>query len=659
MIVGTSGHIDHGKTALVKALTGVDTDRLKEEKARGITIDLGFAYLPRPDGSVIGFVDVPGHERFIRTMVAGAHGIDFVLLVIAADDGVMPQTREHLEILDLLGLTRGLVALSKADLVDADTLMLRELEIAEALMGTTLEGADVLPVSVVTRMGLRRLTERLDQEAARTSGRDVSRAFRLAVDRSFTLTGTGTVVTGTVVDGSAAVGDQVTVSPSGLPARIRSIHVQNGIAPTARAGDRAALNLAGPGIAKESVGRGDMVLAGSIHAPTSRIDAELRVLAGEKKPLAQWMPVRLHSGTAEVGARVIHLGRPPEPGQVADVQLVLDHPVAVCDLDRFILRDVSQTRTIGGGRFLDTRAPVRQRRTPERARIRDAMRQTNAAATLSGLLEEPPFALTLPDFLAARCLREAAGSDLINHLDLVELRADGVPHVASRPVLDRRGEEAIVSLQAHHLEHPDQAGMSVDHLRRLVAPRTAAPLFRAILTHLRGTGQIAVDGPWARLPSHTVALTPKDEALWSQIIPLLSGEERFRPPRVRDIATALGLEETAVRMLMRKSQRAGRVDEIAHDHFFTRATSAEMVSIVQQISAAHDQGWFPAAAFRDRVGIGRKVAIQILEFLDRHGVTHRRGDLRRPNLDRLDLFPEMPASTHASLSRPDLENTPA
>ena len=664
MIIGTSGHIDHGKTALVKALTGVDTDRLKEEKARGITIDLGFAYLPRPDGSVIGFVDVPGHERFVRTMVAGAHGIDFVLLVIAADDGVMPQTREHLEVLDLLGLGQGLVVLSKADLVDADTLLLRELEIAETLIGTALEGADVLPVSVVTGAGLDRLTKRLDLEAVRTGRRDATRAFRLAVDRSFILSGAGTVVTGTVVDGTVAVGDSVVLSPSGLAARIRSIHVQNRPAPVAQAGDRAALNLVGPEISKEMVGRGDVVLDGSIHAPTARIDAELRLLPGKKKSPTQWMPARLHTGTAEVGARVIQLSDPPEPGETADVQLILERPIAACGLDRFILRDVSQTRTIGGGRFLDLRPPSRRRRTEERVRIRDALREADPAVALSCLLAEPPNALALPGFLADRCLRAEAGPDLIERLDLVLLKVDGENHVASRTILDQLGREMSAALAAYHFENPYHAGMSQERLRRQIAPRVSAPLFRAILLHARDSGAIVVDGAWVRLPTHTVTLTPRDEALWSEIQPRLSGDERFRPPRVRDIASAMELDESLVRALMRRLQRASRVDEIAHDHFFSRTTTAEMVSIARQVAEARDDGWFPAGEFRDRIGSGRKVAIQILEFLDRHGVTHRRGDLRRPNPNRRDLFPGTeakgpPVSTETARSHPNLEGTSA
>ena len=284
MIVGTAGHIDHGKTSLVRALTGVDTDRLKEEKARGISIELGFAYLPAPDGSVLGFIDVPGHEKFIHTMLAGATGIDFALLVIAADDGVMPQTREHLAILDLLGVSKGVVALTKCDLVSAarrDEVMI---DIANLLLPTRLSGAEIMPVSTVTGEGIEPLRERLF-EAAATTGRHTSDGlFRLAVDRSFTLSGAGTVVTGTVLSGHVAVGDRVTISPSGREARVRSIHAQNRVADRGVAGDRCALNLAGDGITKDAISRGDVVLDPSLHAPADRIDVVLRLLPSEPKP---------------------------------------------------------------------------------------------------------------------------------------------------------------------------------------------------------------------------------------------------------------------------------------------------------------------------------------------------------------------------------------
>ena len=315
MIIGTAGHIDHGKTALVKALTGVDGDRLKEEKARGITIDLGFAYLPTAAGPVLGFIDVPGHERFVHTMLAGASGIDFALLTVAADDGIKPQTVEHLAILDLLGISRGVVAVTKADLVTPERLEVVTSQISAAIARTVLERADILPVSALTGQGVDELRTYLAVAATNTIARPAEARFRLAVDRVFTLAGVGVVVTGTVLSGLVHVADHVQISPSGLMARVRSLHTQNRPEKIGRAGDRCALNLAGPDISKEAIRRGDVVVDPDLHAPTDRIDAVLRVLTSGGKPIGQWFPVRLHHGAAEVGARVVLLGDDPiQPG---------------------------------------------------------------------------------------------------------------------------------------------------------------------------------------------------------------------------------------------------------------------------------------------------------------------------------------------------------
>ena len=324
MIVGTAGHIDHGKTALIRRLTGVDTDRLKEEKARGISIDLGFAYWPRPSGETVGFVDVPGHEGLVHNMLAGATGIDFVLLVVAADDGVMPQTREHLAIIDLLGLRHGVVALSKCDLVTTDRLAAVTGGIHAILAGTGLEGAAVVPVSAVTGAGLAELTSHLDAAAMRTTARPRTGLFRLAVDRSFTLAGLGTTVTGTVLSGSVRVDDRVVVSPSGLEARVRSINAQNSPVARGEAGQRCALVLSGSQISKDAVRRGDVVLDPDLHAPTTRIDASLRVLRSETRPIGQWFPVKVHHAAAEVPGRIVVLrDKPIDPGETEYVQLVL------------------------------------------------------------------------------------------------------------------------------------------------------------------------------------------------------------------------------------------------------------------------------------------------------------------------------------------------
>jgi selenocysteine-specific elongation factor len=638
VIIGTGGHIDHGKTALVRALTGIDTDRLKEEKARGISIDLGFAYLPASDGSVLGFVDVPGHEKFVHNMLAGSTGIDFVLLVIAADDGVMPQTREHLSIIDLLGIARGIVALTKIDLVSAERLQAVRLEIARALEATALVGAEILPVSSVSGEGVDRLRDRLFAEAALIRSAALKGRFRLAIDRCFTLGGIGTVVTGTVLSGTAAVGEHVTISPSGASARIRSIHAQNRHSERGRAGERCALNLVGDGIDKDAIQRGDIALDPALHAPTDRIDATLRVLFSERRPIAHWMPVRLHHAAAEVGARVVLLGEPIAPGAEGRVQLVLDRPIAASVGDRFVVRDTSAQRTIGGGRFLDLRAPTRKRRTPERMAQLDAQAIQDAELALGALLACAPNYVDLTIFARDRTLSGEELDQLVKKLELIPIPLRNAVFALLPLHWLQFRRDVAKKLAEFHAGNPDQQGIGMERLRLRIEPRLPASVFVAALQSLSRAGEISLEGAWVRLPGHTVRLTATEEALWRRIHPLIAGRERFRPPRVRDIGVILGTSENDVRALLKLLGRLGKVDEVAHDHFFLRATVTEMVKIAVDIAGAAPQGQFGAATFRDRLDNGRKVTIQILEFFDRHGVTLRRGDLRRVNRHRLNLF---------------------
>ena len=645
MIVGTAGHIDHGKSSLVRALTGVDTDRLKEEKARGISIDLGFAYAPAPDGSVLGFVDVPGHEKFVHTMLAGATGVDFVLLVVAADDGIMPQTREHLAILDMLGLERGTVALTKCDMVAPERIAEVSAEIDNLLASSQLAGAEVMPVSSVTGAGVEHLRQRLFEASAVTAARTGEGGFRFAVDRSFTLSGAGTVVTGIVLSGEVAIGDRVVVSPSGRAARVRSIHAQNRAAERGRAGDRCALNLSGDNISKDAIARGDFVLTPELHAPTDRIDVSFRLLASEKKPIGQWTPLRLHHAASDVAARLVLLGDDPiAPGDEVFAQLVLEKPIAAAVGDRFVARDTTAQRTIGGGAFVDLRAPTRKRRTPERRAILDAAARRDPADALRGLLATAPFFVDLDAFARDRALGEQSFAGVARDLDIVELAGGGTRIGLARETFARLVENLVATLAAFHTVNPDLPGLGFERLRLALEPRLPAPVFRALLQSPALGGRVSLDGAWARLAEHQVRLQPEDEALWARIAPMISDAERFRPPRVRDIAHALDLREPDVRRLMKLLGRMGKVDEVAHDHFFLRPTVAEMTAIAADIASQAPKGEFTAAQFRDRLDNGRKVAIQILEFFDRHGVTFRRGDLRRINRHRLDLFGAPPAS---------------
>ena len=632
MIVGTAGHIDHGKTALVKALTGTDADRLAEEKARGITIDLGFAYADLGSGAITGFVDVPGHERLIHTMLAGAGGIDLALLVVACDDGIMPQTREHVALLRLLGITQAIVALTKADLVDADRIAQLNRDIADLLSGTEMEGAAVLPVSALTGQGVDDLRRALTEGEIGLRQRHSDGPLRMAVDRSFTLSGAGTVVTGTIIAGQVAVGDQVVISPLGRPARVRGIHAQNRQAQLGFAGQRCALNLAGDGISKDQIHRGDMILDPRLHAPTDRIDAYLTVLDSEPKSIGTWFPARLHSHAVEAGARIVPLGEPLAPGEMGPVQIVLDRPIAAAVGDRFILRDVSASRTIGGGAFLDLRAPARKRRTPQRLALIDAAANPDPAAALAAMAQIAP--VELPGFLrdhgveasTAQTILHAAGLELIGNLAL------------PKSVMADLAAQIHNALSQFHEENPDLSGLGSEKLRLQLSPRLPKEPFLALLHQQAQVGTLVLDGAFIRLPGHEVRLSPEDDALWQRIAPQLLGEMRFRPPRVRDFATEFGADERDVRRVMKLSQKLGRTDQIAHDHFFAREVTAQMVAIITDVAEHSPDGWFNAAAFRDRVMNGRKVAIEILDFFDRNGVTLRRGDLRRINPHRADLF---------------------
>jgi selenocysteine-specific elongation factor len=399
MIVGTAGHIDHGKTTLVRALTGVDTDRLPEEKQRGISIELGYAFLDVPgQDERIGFIDVPGHERLVHTMLAGATGIDFGLLLVAADDGVMPQTREHLAVLSLLGLARGAVAVTKTDRVEPARVQAVCAEAAVLLEGTPLAGAPVLPVSAVQGQGLSALRTLLADEAARHArvrpgGAEQARGFRLAVDRAFTLAGVGTVVTGTVHAGRVAVGDELLLTPSdtALRGRVRSLHAQNQAVSEAGAGQRCAVNLAGVG--RDAVARGRWLVAADVAASTTRFDASLTLWKGEARALRAGTPVHVHVGTADALGTVAMLSVGHEslaPGATALVQIVLRQRLAVWHGDRVVLRDAGASRTLAGGEVLDPDAPMRYRRTPKRLAALQAWQLPTPRERLLGLLAAAP-----------------------------------------------------------------------------------------------------------------------------------------------------------------------------------------------------------------------------------------------------------------------------
>ena len=630
MIVGTAGHIDHRKTTLVKRLTGTDTDRLPEEKARGISIDLGFAYWPRADGQIIGFVDMPGHEGLVHNMLAGATGIDFVLLVVAADDGVMPQTREHLAIVDLLGLGAGVVAVTKCDRVDTDRLATVEHEIRATLCGTTLEHAPIVPVSAVTGAGMDALTQLLDGATLNLAARATDGRFRLAVDRCFTRPGLGTVVTGTVLSGRIGISASVLVSPAGLDARVRSIHAHGQPAEHAAAGQRCALLLSGPAITKDSVRRGDVVLDPDLHAPTSRIDVRLKVLTQEPAPIGQWFPVKVHHAASWVPGRVVVLGEDGiAPGSSDFAQLVLERPLAAAVGDRFIVRDTSSRRTIGGGMILDLRPPERKRRTRQRRAELSALIGLDHVSTLQQLLQQPQAFINLDQFF-----RDRAGTAESATAAAAELRLECFAVGAARIALSSQSwstfrQEIVAVLDSFHMREPDRR-VGLEHLRRLMVSRIPVPLFGAMLRRCASLGDVVLDGGQVRRPQHQATVGADDEALWGEIEPLL-GATPFRPPRVRDLARSLDSDEDVIRGVLRRIERRGDVEEIGHDRFFSRGAVSAMVRILRELAAASAEGLVATADFRDRLDCGRRVAVEILEHFDHQGLTMLRGSGRRIN----------------------------
>ena len=626
MIIGTAGHIDHGKTTLVKALTGVDADRLPEEKARGITLDLGYAYAPLADGSVLGFVDVPGHEKLIHNMLAGATGIDYVLLVVAADDGPMPQTREHLELLGLLGLDRGAVALTKCDVMDAARIAAARGEVEALLAGTPLEGSPLFAVSATTGEGVAALRAHLEATAAGHTRRDAAGRFRLAIDRCFTLSGIGTVVTGTAFSGKVGAGDTAIICPAGgagYKARVKSLHVQDRPAPSGQAGDRCALALTGD-FEKKDIERGMWLVDPAAARPLIRFQAEIRVPAMQAA-LKHWTPVHVHLGAADITGRVALLeGDLLAPGASALAEILLDRATLAVRGDRFVLRDASARHSIGGGRVLDCFPPSRHKRSPARLALLAALTDDDPAVSLNLLAGQAVAGVDLGRFAANWNLTADAAANLWRVAGLRVIAA-GEQHLGfTAGGWQALGEKLLAALAAEHARAPDMVGVERERLRRLTLPTLERAAFDALVAELLAAGRIAAAHAWLHLPEHQASLAAGDRDLFAVLKPLLDAQPHG-PPRVRDIARASGTAEDTVRQLFRRVARAGELYPVAHDHYFTADAVAGLAAIVAALNA--EKGSARAADLRDIIyrdgGGGRKVAIHILEFFDRIGYTRR------------------------------------
>ena len=627
MIVGTAGHIDHGKTTLVRVLTGVDTDRLPEEKKRGISIELGYAFLDTPARGRIGFVDVPGHERLVHTMISGATGIDCALLLVAADDGVMPQTREHLAVLSLLGIDRAAVVVTKADRADAARIDAVCAEAGALLHGTALAGSPVHVVSATSGQGVEGLKAWLFEAAAQSAARAAAdAAFRLAIDRAFTLDGVGMVVTGTVHAGRVAVGDELRLVPGERSVRVRSLHAQNRVVAQAEAGQRCAVGLVG--VAKDQVERGQWVVAAEAAQASERIDVTLSLWHGETAPLRSGQTVHVHLGAADVlGSVAVLDGDRIAPGQQARAQLVLRQRIGAWYGDRVVLRDASATRTLAGGTVLDPLAPARYRRTPQRLGELHALATADRSEHAAAVLAAAPQGLELARFEAAQ------GRSLPWPDDA--LRSGGWIWSASQA---QGAEDAVLQALAHfHERQPEELGPDAARLRRLALPRLNDVLFRALLARLQSAGRLNVRGAFVHLPEHGVRLSASEERIAQKVAPRLA-EAGFEGAWARDLARDCAESEPLMRTTLARLAQRGELHQVVKDLYYPAVTMATLAGIARQVAQQAD-GVVTAASFRDATQLGRKRAIQVLEYLDRVGVTRRVGDVHRVRSDSVVFAP--------------------
>ena len=706
MMIGTAGHIDHGKTSLVRALTGTDTDRLPEEKKRGMSIELGYAFLAPSDdgpaegkGSVapaatagqtkvvpafglprepIAFIDVPGHEKLLHTMISGATGIDFALLLVAADDGVMPQTREHLAVLSLLGIDRGVVAITKIDRVDEARVQEVTQQVTALLADTPLAHAPIIPVSATRGDGVGELRQLLRAEAARldaahgadrtadphgsessvraaaatepagttaestantTAALPAQAGFRLAIDRVFSLDGVGTVATGTVHAGRVQVGDVLQQLPDGpKELRVRSLHAQNRSTDSAHAGQRCAINLAG--IERDQLQRGHWLAQPGIASVSDRLDVELHLWHAEPRAIRSGTRVHVHLGTTASPAAVAVLDADTlAPGGTGLAQLVLPQPLAAWHGDRLILRDAAGQRIIGGGRVLDSRAPVRYRRTPQRLQLLQALQRPALRDRLAGLLETCEHGVDLRQWQQVFGLASVPAFDA--SLQTLPHRRLAGDFIIGEPAWQHLRRTVLDTLAAYHQNATDEIGPDAARLRRLARLRMDDAHWRLLLDALVKEGSVAQSGAFVHLPEHGSQLAARDETLLQRLTPHLM-EAGAQGAWVRDLAEHLGEPAANLRPAMARLARSGHLYQVVKDLYLDAATAARLAALVRQLAlenkepvesdlaevqqASNPLPILTVARFRDARGLGRKRAVQMLEFFDRIGLCRRVGD---------------------------------
>lgn len=601
MIIATAGHVDHGKTTLIEAITGVNADRLPEEKRRGMTIDLGYAYWSQPDGRVPGFIDVPGHEKFLSNMLAGVGGIDHALLVVACDDGVMAQTREHLAILQLTGNPALTVALTKADRVDEARINEVREEVEQTLREFGYPQATLFVTAAAEMRGIDELRAHLLQLPERAHPEH--QRFRLALDRAFTVKGAGLVVTGTALSGDVRIGDTLWLTGVNKPMRVRGLHAQNQPVEHAHAGQRIALNIAGDA-EKEALSRGDWLLSQQPPAPTERAIVALH----SHTPLTQWQPLHIHHAASHVTGRVSLL----EDGLA---ELVLDTPLWLADNDRLVLRDISARTTLAGARVVTLNSPRRGKRKADYlAWIADLARAEDDAQALSAHLSRG--AVDLTAFGWARQL-SASGLNLLLENPCF-IRAGN--NLLDAPIAARWQRKLLETLATYHQQHHDEPGPGRERLRRMALPMEDEALVLTLIERMRESGDIQSHHGWLHLPEHKAGFNNEQAQLWQKAAPLFGDE----PWWVRDLARETGVDEQVMRGVLRQAAQQGLITAIVKDRYYRNDRIVTFASMIRDLDQG--RGSTSAADFRDRLNVGRKLAIQILEYFDRIGFTRRRGN---------------------------------
>ncbi len=629
MIVATAGHIDHGKTALVKALTGVDADRLPEEKQRGLSIDLGFAYLPSEDGRSLGFVDVPGHERFIRNMLAGVIGVDCALLVVAADDGPMPQTIEHLAILDLLGVARGSVALTKIDRVSRSRLAEVRQTVEALVSPTSLKKAPIFPVSALTGEGIAALAEHLMATAGGTKAVAPGGHFRLSIDRVFTLKGAGQIVAGTVHAGQVRVGDMLALSPGGIIVRARGIHAQNREVSGARQGERCALNISGAGLKRVHIRRGDWLLADASARLVSRMDVRLRLLAGEKPVTRRGLPVHVHLGAADVPGRVAGIDQDAiAAGGSGLARLTLDRPAHALWGDRLILRDQAAQRTLAGGKVIDPFAPARGRARPERLNLLAAMEVADTVNSLRLLLDQSPAGVPLAEFGSARNLSPSETASVVGATSANVVEDEGDSRAYSEGHWNDLCSAVTGVIEHYHRSSPGSPGPSHSEVRSSLKLRLPNSVVSAIVDELIAEGRAASRGGRVHMSGFRQQGLVAEVALSQRILAALQAADP-QAPGIGELAASLPIDVPDIKRSLRQAAQRGLAVEISEDRYLLADRTRALASVANTLANVSPEQAFSVRDFSDHAGIGRNLAIQVLEHFDRMGLTRRVGNARQ------------------------------